>query len=491
MSPVPDSNHSLRLEVLETRTLLAGDLSDPFGLTADLNLAMHAVASHGVQGTFSTNWGNHQLVLTGTADSSLTIDLALLPSFVTNLEITSVGKVTITGTDHVDNLILTSIGSVAAEGLTVAHSLVASNVGSISLASIGSDSAQDVAYISGASTELSVRSLDNATIFAGPDLQTLTLWSDTKTPLLSAANPDMTLNFKYVPDALALKTVPGLSQSSIHIVLPPVDDGGSNPDSPSGGDGHDSTGGSNPPSNGGTDTPPSDPGSNPIVIVTLPLDERTRAFIDQIDQLIHSSQDNAGEQIFDLIAHRDETAYLTDASLVAQRDQSVPFALEQVFQHVVPTVAASFANIPSLEAPAKKDALAALFPAIDDRSLSSQPAEAVAPIASDTFVGKDLVQVDVSWALALPPAEVRPPEGIHTTTPDDHEPSIMDSARALGDYVVQRIVAEFSPGQQSLVLLVDPQPSRGIGSNKKSSGERLVPISQPSIFDVNEVVAVV
>jgi hypothetical protein len=69
----------------------------------------------------------------------------------------------------------------------------------------------------------------------------------------------------------------------------------------------------------------------------------------------------------------------------------------------------------------------------------------------------------------------------------DGELALADSVRAFGNYVVERLTAEFSPGQQSLVLLVDPQPSRPAGLARKSADDAIEPSATLAVGSLNQI----
>lgn len=484
MKAPPNVHRRLLIEALETRTLLAADLADPYGLVADFNLAMHAVSGTGdFQASFSTNFGNHQLVLTGSTTGSLTINLDQLPAFITNLSISSFGNVQITGTDHVDNLILAGIGSVAAPNLSVSQASFASNVGSLSVASLGTN-----AVFSGSDMKLTAASLEGTTIYS--DLHSLTLTSESKVVQFVAlgTNYEQTLNLTYLPEILATS---GITKTSIHVVLqssnndastpitPPVDN--QPPTTPV--DTSDLGNGTTIPS---TTTPSTD--TDHLVIVSLPVDEATRQFLNQLRDLLHSSQADAQQRVLDLVNHT-----------------SLPAGYS-----VNPAVAAGFAGLDAA-LPLSSDFLnggsanlagLALGQAISDGAALVPPGEHFFDGTSGRFVPQSInaevlspregfflngvVNVDVSWPVTLAAGAPVLSRSATARRSDDGEllpKTLAQSVSALGSYIVERFTAEFSPGQQSLVLLVDPQPSRNAAANRKASASRLLSPLEISIPD--------
>jgi hypothetical protein len=485
MRPPPTVNRRFSLEALETRTLLAADVPDPYGLIADFNLAMHAVSATGdLQASFSTNFGNHQLVLTGNSDSSLTIDLSQLPAFISNLKISSFGDVHLLGTDHVDNLILTSIGSVAASNLSVTQATFTSDVAALDVASLGIN-----AVLDGSDMSLTAHSLDGTTIFS--NLHSLTLTSESKTlqfialPRAGASN-DQTLNLTYVP---AITAISGISESSIHIVLPPVDAGHSTPVTP--------TDNSNPGSATSDPTPTTNPtpapDSSQLVIVSLPLDERTRALLGQLRDLLQSTNGDSQQQVLDLLNNYAGLVESHAVNPILAGGIVGPGALD-----LAALTAVIHGNLDAGNLGAKQLSPegSALIPLATHRLggdlglVTSQSVDQAPGLFPDQLSVGGVVSVDVTWLPALDAVAPLPPlsSGAHGSSEQILlAPTLSDSVRALGTYIVERVSAEFSPGQQSLVLMVDPQPSRRAEPNRKAAVESLIAgLDTPMLSEVTE-----
>lgn len=452
MNAPPNVDRRLQLEALETRTLLAG--ADLYGLETDFYTAMLAVSGTGeFQASFSTSFGNHQLVLTGSDDANLTIDLNALPDFVTNLKISSFDSVNFVGKDKVDILVLNDVGTFKATDLSVTGSLHATNVDSLTLASAGS-----MVVLKGSATKLTVDSLNETIIVS--DLKSLTLLSESKSISLISLNDKQDVYLKYyLPDLIA---VTGLPESSIHVLLPGTDT--PTPDDPT------------PTPDDPTPTPDDghtvDPGK--LIIVSFPLDERTRAFLQELRAVLDASSGDADQIVSEYLAHR------------GQANSSVsPLIADDAGRY-----AASFHSDVDVTAWAGKMQL----PLIAGLGLAGSDAQAIGthPLGtdgqrfineSDLFPTQELpvpvnpataMEVDVSWAGMITPAAVPYSDARQTKAEASdavEEVSLADSVRALGNYLVERVTAEFSPGQQSIVLLVDPQPSRGFG-NRKVTAER-------------------
>lgn len=507
----------LHLEFLETRTLLAADLSDPFGLVSDLSNTMHAVSGTGsFDGTFLTNFGNHRLVLTGSASSSITIDLAQLPSFITDLTISSFADVKIVGTDHIDNLIIKDVGTVNAGGLDVTFATTATNVHSLTIDSLGVNGA----FLTGPEMSLNAHSLDNTTIFS--DVRTLTVTSDSKAIQYIAVpitTTDQTLNLTYVPSAVGIWGIP---ESAIHIVLPGTNsDNSSSTTTPATHDTH-PTDNSSVPVDVTTHLPDSEPlkvntvgtgsvsidhpatldlpitinghalfdatvttGSssgdpvgdgNHLVIVSLPLDERTRALLDELRTFLHSSRTDTEQGIIDLFNHAPALTSSAIAPLttdVALKSAPINLPSINLWSHGDSLLGA--APLPQLGLLAEKAAapvsLDHIFNLKPSSSAGQAAVENATALVATSITVSGVANVDVTWpgADAQTISEVSRPVSASVTDPQSAPATIMDNVRAFGGYVVERMSAEFSPGQQSLVLLVDPQPSRPVGNRKNSA----------------------
>ena len=486
MNAPTNANRRFRLEALETRMLLAAGAADPYA--SDFNLAMHAVSATGIlQASFSVNFGNQQLVLKGDSTESLTIDLSQLPSFITNLDISSFGDVKMIGADQVANLILTSVGTVAAPGLSVTQTTFATDVDSLSAASLGNYAVlhANAADVKPTDMKLTATSLDGTTIYS--DLHSLTLTSESRFVAFVGIpgigpNSDQTLNLTYTPELTAISGIPS---SAVHVVLPPVDP---IPSTPSTSD-NSNTG------NTTTGTVPSAPASDPsqIVIVSLPLDDRTRVLVNQLSDLLHSSQDDTQQQVLDLLNHASQTTNHTVNPVLTD-----VFTSPEVLNLTLLPRSRSDGDlsIPLLGqlGSTKTDARLVdgqnFVGALSHIALTVQDSDATN--LPDGVSVKGVVDVDVTWPSAMPstaPVDVPTPATHKTDDSELSHISIADSVRALGSYIVERVSAEFSPGQQSLVLLVDPQPSRNFGANRKSAAARLSAGAEISIPNANTAAA--
>jgi len=461
------ANRNLILESLESRTLLA---ADPFGLLADFDLTVQSLTSSGqFDASFSTNFGNTQLVLNGHGIEVLTIDLDRLPSFVTNLKISSFATVNFVGTDRVDNLVASDVGAVIGSNLSVTKSLHVNNVGSVDLASAGA-----MAVLKGTATSLSVRSLGETMILS--DLQTLTLDSESPSLFVVGLNSEQILNLKYRPETISLA---GLPSSSVHLVdkvaLPA-------PETPSGPVDAGSTG------NGPiVDPAPTQP-LDPVVVITLPLDERTRAFIAELRDVLRSSGKDSQQLVFEFMAHH--TPNLSLQAAIAGKTALLPASRElEAFAHGLSALPmageAGPSDYASVEFGAPED------PNRDRHHFTDRPIDLGGVDLPGGAPASRPIEIDATWPVALSPlaardAGTRMAPSLRRDT-ESEQLKIEDTVRAFGNYIVDRVSAEFSPGEQSLILLVDPKPARGSGTNPTTALEQFARGSQTSLSNLRHV----
>ncbi len=443
MKPLFRQPRSLQLEYLETRTLLAADLA------ADFELAAKALTGSGpFDASFSINFGNTQLVLTGHGTETLSVDLDRLPAFVTNLRISSFSSVTFSGTDHVDSLVVSDVTKFSAPDLSVTKSLHVNNVASVDLASAGV-----IAVLNGTDTSLSVGSLESTMIIS--DLHTLTLDSQTRELYVIGLNSEQTLNLKYRPETISLA---GLTSASVHMVddlaSPPPS---SNPTEPVASTGNHS--GSSPV-----------PAEKPVTIITLPLDERTRHFLAELRDVVHGTGKDSEQIVSEFMAHNGLTAIgagPTPPKLVGTPAEALRPDVENLIR-----AAGIVGGLSSPSEAPKADA----NPTGNDRPLHAPELGIQTPgnFRGWSSVSAPALDIDATWPLAMPGhanSESARPFLPPRKEVEPVELKLEDSVRAFGNYVVERVSAEFSPGEQSLILLVDPKPTRAAGFNPTSALE--------------------
>jgi hypothetical protein len=438
----------LQLESLESRTLLAADLA------ADFDLASKALTGTGpFDASFSINFGNSQLVLSGHGTEALSVDLDRLPAFITNLKISSFSAVTFTGTDHVDTLIVSDVGKFSAPDLSVTRSLHVSNVASVDLASAGV-----IAVLNGTSTSLSVRSLDSTMIIT--DLsRSLTVNSESKSLYVVGLNSEQSLNLKYRPETVSIA---GLTQASVHmvddLVLPP-------PVESSSGSTH-----TDPGTGTGTGTTTPAPIEKPVNIITLPLDERTRQFLAELRDVVRAAGKDPEHLVSEFVAHG-----LTPAVNVTPAPKPIGTPTDALRAEFAAIARLTGEIVASSTSGGNFRTEAAGTTGSDRRVPELGNAEIFSRILSAPTPGKiEILNVDATWPVALPihPAnETNAPLLPVVKDSERDELKIADSVRAFGSYIVDRFTAEFSPGEQSLILLVDPKPAPAGSSNPASAIE--------------------
>lgn len=432
---------SLQLEPLETRTLLAGAAPE---FAADFELAASALSGTGAyEASFSINFGNSQLVLSGQESDSLTIDLDRLPAFVTNLRISSFSTVTFTGTDRVDNVVVTDVDSLSAPNLSVTKSLHLNDVGSVDFASAGA-----LAVLKGSSTEFSVKSLSETIVIS--DLQsTLTINSQSQALFVVALNSDQTLNLKYRPESV---TLAGLPPSSVHFIDDSAGPGNGQTDDGS--------------SDNSTSGPPPEP--DPVEVITVPLDERTRAFIEELRALLHTSPAGSRQLVFDFMAQ----ATLTSSQVEGPPPVQGPAPLWDSMPIDWDLLARSLGASHDIQGDVGESRMLAdvstagrtpIPDRIEDVQLDTGPAGLPAAYFSPLRM-----QIDATWPVAVAPSESPDDAG---SLPGDAvgeyapvEIRLEDRIRAFGSFLAERVSAEYSAGGQSFILLVDPKPSRPSGT---------------------------
>lgn len=450
------------MEALETRTLLAAD--DPFGLLADFDLTKLALSGEGdFAASFDKRFGNQLLVLTGSADGVLTVDMDKLPSFVTQIWVSSFAEVNFVGTDQVKQLLIKDVDTVNAPNLTVLDRLDATDVASLSLAFAG-----DLTMLEGAKMHLNARSVDGLYgIFSS--LDQLTLTTDSEVLLFTSLSAEQELYITNAPRLIV--TSPGMQKSSIHFGLPPVivdptPDPGSEPPLPG-----------NPPVNPGTDTPvggidtPSVNPSDPIVIITLPADERTRAFVAELRELLRSSSSDPQQFVLEYLQRLNPSAaptagaILADAASLDHRDSGRPSDLAD------PLAAESSASNVADASTSPFDDLSIDHPLV----LSSHIDGALTPLPDSVTPVDNLLEIDVLGATPFRPAndQASSQNSERATRESGDDIGLQSSLQAFGSYIVERVSAEFFPGQQSLVLLVDPKPTRAPFVSRNSALDQL------------------
>lgn len=165
-----------RLEMLETRALLAGDAS---ALTSS--------------GTYLTNLisdpTNPQITIVGLSGGQLTIDSALLPTSIKDLRISGFESVTVSGPEKIQSLNISRIGSFVGLEVDVGNSLTVTDVANVTLNSIAG-----FATLTGKETRLEVVDSRSATIYSTLDRLTVSSRNDL---MLLSGNPNQEIRLEF------------------------------------------------------------------------------------------------------------------------------------------------------------------------------------------------------------------------------------------------------------------------------------------------------
>jgi hypothetical protein len=221
---------------------------------------------------------------------------------------------------------------------------------------------------------------------------------------------------------------------------------------------------------------PSSADTGHLVIVSLPLDERTRALVDQLRDILHSSRNDSDQRVLDLLNHTNFA--LGNGTSLGITDMNLKISRANIAAVLAGSHAESNLSLLPL-APLSDSVEKSATPVIIDPVFNVKPVRPAVQAGegsanqSSVISVPGVVSVDVSWPVVLtaPATELPRPAAASKSDEGDRAPaSIGENVSALGSYIVERVSAEFSPGQQSLVLLVDPQPSRPANSNRKYSG---------------------
>ena len=177
MMPVRNHNRPLfRLEMLETRTLLAGD-------------AVAITSSTSYLTNFNPASIDSQITIAGVGGGELTIDTTLLTSSVKSLKVSGFDKVVIQGSDNFDTLDLSLIGNFSGPGVDVSNTLNTYDVASITLHSL-----TGVALLAGHESRLEVFDSQSATIIS--TLDRLTVNTSNRLSLISD-NPSQIITLEF------------------------------------------------------------------------------------------------------------------------------------------------------------------------------------------------------------------------------------------------------------------------------------------------------
>lgn len=427
MKPTVQRARNLRLEMLETRTLLAGTGFDK--ALAEVSPAIKGTGDFSV--SFSERIGQSEIFITGSNLGTVTINFDTLPSFVTAVTVKNFDTVTFSGTDSLQKLVASDIKVLDAKSISVSTGLYATNVGSVSLATGG-----EIAVLSGTASKLDIARLDNTLIIS--DLQRLSVSSVTPTVSIVSLNSTQTVTMLYQAE---LVSVAGLADSSkqVQTLI-------------------------------GGETPSGAPN-----VLTLEPNERTNLFIARIRELLRS---NSGlnplsfiESLDRLDAHLalDSASaaahlhFLPDHGLVAS---PTPLTTGDEFS-------VSIDSIPLIETIDS----APIFTSIGGAEIDN-PA-----MADDTIVVTTAeFGPDFADGMVAPSTDRSERHGDILVTSEAQElfmETLQRDARTLKDIVIEGISAEITPGERTAFLLVDPKPMRNSSDRNRESAAR----EEASVFE--------
>ncbi|HYD82634.1 MAG TPA: hypothetical protein VEA63_01250, partial [Opitutus sp.] len=254
---------------------------------------------------------------------------------------------------------------------------------------------------------------------------------------------------------------------SIRMGLPPVvdpgpgtnppEEPGTNPETPGNGD----------PVGEGNPGGPNDPGQ--VVIITLPADERTRAFIAELREILRTRSGDPQQFVLEFLNRMNPAPtssvnpMLADSSVSSGRIDSNSVLSEST------EPVASFGD------GGNGAALASAYVGYQfgvDQPLVSGTSKIFGNKLPDGMFAVPAIDIDVFWPvapLAAPSSTSARPLDESVEEAPSEQPTLEESLHAFGSYLVERVSAEFFPGQQSLVLLVDPKPSRSSVPTRNSA----------------------
>jgi len=418
------SSRLLRVEMLESRTLLAGT-----GFESALAEVTPAVSGQGdFTFGFSERIGQTELFVTGSNTSSLTINFDLLPAYVTAVSVANFDAVTFTGSDHLSKLVVSDVKTFDADQIAMSSGglVYTYNVGAISLASGGL-----TFVMNGTSTKLDVANLDNTLILS--DLQTLSITSQTPKLSIVSLNNAQTVKLLYAADTPSLS---GFEKPA--IILPEGEvaniDNGSNT------------------------------GSNPVV--TTPLDEQTSLLLARLREALLSGNTASVFAVLDSFEVSANT--LTNGTL-------------GVAAHIAAQAGHGTISVEAAEPPRAFASPAPAAPALPTLGDLETTGQLLAPAAP--ALGDSLFETDHS----APPAELPEAHTLASSLSGDEAETVFagplfrdqaqqiflekihEESRALRDIVLDGIAAQITPGEQTAYLLVDPKPSRANADRNRES----------------------
>jgi hypothetical protein len=210
MSKPSIASTRLQLESLETRTLLAGDVS--------------AITS---SGSFVTNFDPattpSSIAIAGNNGGDLTVDASLLPDSVSELKISGFSSVTVKGTDKFVNLQLSDIESFSGENIDVVGTLKVTNVGTLQLHALAG-----MAWLYGDQMKLDVYDAASMTILSELDVLMISSHTNLLSLLGKPETGDQSVELGLVFDASQLGDIGAFTKIVFAKDLEPSPDPGTN-----------------------------------------------------------------------------------------------------------------------------------------------------------------------------------------------------------------------------------------------------------------------
>jgi hypothetical protein len=419
--------HPLHLELLESRTLLAG------GWEADFAAVTPAVSGTGDYAlAFNPRIGSSELIITGTAHSNLTINFDILPAFVTSVNISHFDAVLFTGSDTLTKLVAADIDTLHAPGISINLGVYSDHVNQLTLATGGG-----LALLTGTSTKLEIAKLDGTLIIS--DLQSLALASESPNLSIVSLNSTQVVKVLYAPDQIS---VAGLTDSQSQVLMLP----------------------------NGEETAPVVPDPGVVVIVT-PSDS-TNTLLARLRELIRSGVGDNDQLAFSLVSQHAWQVGDSEIRLVAMSGTAAPGLLE-----AGKAIKLAHAEI----TPGDLDLESGKYQTLGDMELSGlsgPPAQVeftdIAMPPGDWGTGAPAVAdagnaFDVAFMPATDGEGLDSPKGYFELQEWLHDALVTDPVN-LKDQIMERIAAELTPGEQTAFLLVDPKPGRaGLTRNRESA----------------------
>lgn len=421
MKPTVQRARNLRLEMLETRTLLAGTGFDK--ALAEVSPAIKGTGDFSV--SFSERIGQSEIFITGSNLGTVTINFDTLPSFVTAVTVKNFDTVTFSGTDSLQKLVASDIKVLDAKSISVSTGLYATNVGSVSLATGG-----EIAVLSGTASKLDIARLDTTLIIS--DLRRLSVSSVTPTVSIVSLNSTQMVTMLYQAE---LVSVAGLADSSkqVQTLI-------------------------------GGETPSSAPN-----VLTLQPNERTNLFIARIRELLRSNSGLNPLSFIESLDRLDAHLALDSASAAAHLHFLPDHGL--VASPTPLTMggdefSVSIDSIPLIETIDS----APIFTSIGGAEIDN-PA-----MADDTIVVTTAeFGPDFADGMVAPSTDRSERHGDILVTSEAQElfmETLQRDARTLKDIVIEGISAEITPGERTAFLLVDPKPMRNSSDRNRESTAR-------------------